>query len=367
MIAHSPLLEEAVRYGHSVKTRVDIYQGGGLVYPDVEVVAGQVKSDRTANTRWTATIELGLYPWELRTQLDVARSRFTVRRGVTSLGYEEMLPLGDYRVDSLSRSAAGRVAIAGSGKEAYVIDARFLRPRPPPYGQPTVQAMVNLIGEAMPSPTGVVPMNTYDKPVQATTPWDRDRMDALNQLATSIRAEVYVDSSGTWVIKDDPTLQLAAPVYTINAGDNGGLLMAESGGDSRDGVYNAVAVSGRSDVEGQPPVFGWAFDADPTSPTYWEGPFGKKPRFYSSDMMATDEQCAAVARAQLRAALTRNTTFAFTSAAVVFLEAGDVVRVVSADGRAGNYLLNTTTLDLSPAGTLAAETYAMREQLGGES
>lgn len=346
-----------------MRTVVDIYRGTSVVYKDAPLVAGSVASDRTRNTRWTATIDLGLYPWELLPLIDIARSSFTVRRGITTLGYEELLPLGTYRIDSITRANDGKVSITGTGLEGYVIDARFLVPRQPPYGRSTVQAIADLIGEAMPSVRAVLAMNTYDKPVTSTSAWARDRITAITDLADSIRAEVYADNTGTWVLKDNPTLQLPAPVFTVAAGD-GGLLITETGGDTRDGVYNAVAVTGRADVQGQPPVFGWAYDSDPASPTYWGGAFGQKPRFYSSDLLATPEQCTATAKSQLHYALTAHRSFSFTSVDVCFLEAGDVVTVVHADGTKTNYLLDSTSLDLTVSGTLQATTHVMRNDLG---
>jgi hypothetical protein len=367
MITHSPLMEEAVRYGHSVRTQVDIYRGAGLVYPDVPIVSGSVTSDRDANTRWSAKISLGLKAWEQLTGIDVTGCSFFVRRGVTTLGYTEMLPLGMYRIDDIDRDDGGTIELTGSGFESYVIDDRFLYPRQPPYGQSTVQAMVDLIGESMTTVRGVVAMNTYDKPVRMTAPWERDRIKALTQLATSIRAEVFADSTGTWVIKDDPTLAPAAYVYRIDAGE-GGVLISYDGGDTRDGVYNGVVVTGReSEVEGQPPVLGIAVDNDRASPTFWSGPFGHKPRFYTNDGIDTVAGAVEIAKAQLHAALTAHRKFSFKSAAICFLEAGDVVRVVLPGGAWKDYLLSSTSLDLGVDGTLDADTYVMREGLGSES
>lgn len=363
MIPHSQLMEDAVRFGHSVDTVVDVYRGNTLVYPNAPCTGGSVKSDRTSKVRWTATVQLGLYPWELLPLLDIARSRFVVKRGITTLGYEETLQLGEYRVDSTGRTELGKVSLTGDGPEGYVVDARFLVPRTPPRGQSTIQAIADLIGEAMPSVRTVLAMNTYDKPVTATAAWPRDRIDAAIALADSIRAEVFADNTGTWVLKDNPTLQLPAPCYTVNAGESG-VLITETPGDTRDGVYNAVSVTGRSDVEGQPPVWGWAYDADETSPTYWFGPFGHKPRFYSSDMLSTPDQCVQVARNQLRSALTANRSYAFTSAPLPFLEAGDAVQVIHPDGSADYYLLNTVTHDLAVGAALQADTFKMRTDMG---
>ena len=356
MIAHSQLFEEASRYSHTMATVVDLYVGDTLQYPDVPVVSGTVTCDRGSKVRWTASIEIARYPWEEMPTLDVNRARFVVHRGLTSLGRTEMLQLGEYRVDKISRSDTGHLAVDGSGLEAYVLDSRFLTPRVPPYGQSTIEAIRQLIVEAVPSSAAtVVAQNTRDKRVQATAPWDRDRMDAVLALADSIDAEVFADSTGTFVIRDRPSLN-GVPVFTVGEGD-GGALVSRSQDNSRDGVYNAVVASGQSTDQDVPPVWGWAYDGDTASPTYFYGEFGQKPRFYSSQYLYTVDQCTATAQSMLDEALAATRTLSFETLPLCFLEAGDIVRVQLDGGGYENHLLQKTSIGLSHSSAMSCDTY----------
>lgn len=365
MIPHSQLFETASHYSHTMSTVVDIYHGATNVYPNVPVVSGSVKCDRESKIRWSATVEIGLYPWELLPLVDIARSRFKVYRGITSIGFSEMLQLGEYRIDSIKRTAEGSVSLSGSGLESYLIDDRFLQPRLPPYGQSTVQAITDLVTESVPGTDTVIAMNTHDRGVTATSPWARARDEAVTALADSIGVDVYADHSGTFVITNNPNLDATSvPVFTVAAGD-GGVLISESDGDTRDKVYNAVSVSGRSGdtATGQLPVWGWAYDANPASPTYYYGDFGQKPRFYTNTALDSAAQCVTVARNQLALAIAANKSLSFTAPAICFLEAGDVIQIVHPDGTRGNYLLQQVSLGLGHDGTLSSDTYVIRTDL----
>jgi hypothetical protein len=352
VIAHSPLLEEALRFSTTMSSVVDIYHGDALVYPAVKVVAGSVTCDRSSKVRWSASVDLALYPWELLPLLDSYRTRFKVYRGLTSLGRTEMMQLGEYRVDEIDRSNQGKVALKGSGLESYVVDARFVVPRTPPYGVSITQAISDLITEAVPAGPPVLAQNTTNARVRATSPWDTERWDAVLDLGDTINADVYADNTGTFVIRDKPSLIGRVPVFTINAGA-AGVLLTESVKQTRDGVYNAVSVNGNP--SNLPPVWAWARDTDPASATYFYGDFGQKPKFFASQFMYTTAQCQLVADNQLAAELVANQAMSFTSTALCFLEAGDVVQLVLSDGSTRQVLLQKTATGLGHDGTMAAD------------
>jgi Domain of unknown function (DUF5047) len=349
-----------------MSTIVDVYVGDSLEYPDIPVVDGNVTCDRGSKVRWSSQIDIALYPWELVPLLDTYKARFKVFRGLTSLGRTEMLQLGEYRVDEVGRSDIGHLSISGSGLESYIVDARFLRPRTPPYGDSTLTTIAGLITEAVPATPTVIAQNTFDSRIQATAPWERDRIDAVLALGDSLNADVLANNEGVFVIKDKPTLVGRVPVFVVNAGP-GGVLLGEQVKNTRDGVYNAVSVSGQSSDQSIPPVWGWAYDSDPASPTYYYGDFGQKPMFYSSQYIYSEDQCVSIAQTMLAEALAVNSSLSFDSLAVCFLEAGDVVTVVLSDGTTQNHMLQKTNIGLNHNGTLKADTFVNRTGAGGDA
>jgi hypothetical protein len=356
MIWASDLTLEALKYSHSINTVVDIYRRGALQHERVPVTAGDITGDRSSKTRLNAKVSLALAPWEA-TGVDAKLCRFVVRQGVDITGGDGLVKLGEFRVDEVSRSRQGLVALTGVGLEQYVIDARFLTPRTPPYGVSTTGHIKDLINEVLPQ-ANVVVRCTRNKPVQATAPWDRERWDAIDALATSIDAEVFVDHTGDFIIADIPTL-LGAPAIIFDSGASG-LLVSRKEGETRDRVYNAVSVSGDSSDPAVPSVWGWAYDSDPASDTYYYGAYGQVPRFFSSRFFTTDQQCRDYADSLLAEGLAENTTISFGGLPTDLLEPGDVVGVRRFNGVLDAHLAQKVGYQFGGKNALAVDTLSAK-------
>jgi hypothetical protein len=95
------------------------------------------------------------------------------------------------------------------------------------------------------------------------------------------------------------------------------------------------------------PVWAWAFDNDPASPTYFYGPYGQRVRFYSSQFFTSVTQCQAYADRLLIESLSPSQTLSIGGSPIPFLEAGDPVTIVSEQGYpTASYLLQKTSLPL---------------------
>lgn len=362
MIPVSDLMLEAARYSRTLSSRVDIYNGQQILYSNVPVVSGTLKGDRGSQQRLSTTLTLAMQRNEGQ-DIDVQRCRFKVYRGIESLGVAERFQLGEFRVDEISRDESGQIELTGAGLEAYVIDARFLRPRTPPKGASTVAFIVTLIQEVLPS-VPVIIQTTTDRAITATAPWDNARWDAIEAMADSINAEVFCNNRGEFVIADAPDLVNQAPCYLVNEGE-GGVLVQRKSKDTRDQVYNAVSVSGSSSDPNVLPVWAWAYDADPQSPTYYfadplQGGFGQVPRFYESQFFNADSQCQVTANNLLAQSLARNNTITFSTVPLGFLEVGDTVTVQLIDGSYENHLLQSLSCTLEIDGTLGADTLSSK-------
>lgn len=362
MIPVSNLLREAARYSRTLSSRCDVYYGTVMIHADAHVVTGSYTCERGNKVRLNAKVTLAVEETALTT-VDTWHTRFKLYRGIESIGYSERFQLGDFRVDEVSRSEDGLIELTGSGLENYIIDARFIRPRTPPYGASTVHTISDLIREIMPT-VDIRIMTTRDAPVRATAPWDVERWDAVEALAGSIDCEVYAGSTGEFFIADVPDLVTGVPVYFVNEGA-GGVLVGRSEKDTRDQVYNAVSASGSSSDPNVPPVWGWAYDDDPTSPTYYfadplAGGFGQVPRFHASQFYNTDEQCVRAAQGMLAQSLAANKTLSFETIPLAFLEAGDTVTAELRDHTQENHLLQKTDCTLEIDGAMKCETLSSK-------
>ncbi|HEY5783676.1 MAG TPA: DUF5047 domain-containing protein [Microlunatus sp.] len=350
MIPASSLLQEAVRYSHNRFARVNITHHG-IAAPDdpesfdVPVVKGRVTDDRGSGVRRTADLTIGLYPWQ-NVHVDVYNCRFTIELGFDSIGRTEYVQIGEFRVEEVNRTSNGMLTLTGSGLESYVIDARFIRPRTPSTGISTVAAIQQLITEVVPR-AQFQNLSTHDRTVTKTAPWERDRWRALDSLCESIDTELRVSGAGVFVLMNRPDLLNGTPVYIANIGD-GGIVMDDTVASTRDKVYNAVAVEGKQDDKVE--AFGWAYDSDPDSPTYYYGEFGQVPRFYTSQFLTDSTQCTNTAKSMLAESRAENRQVSFTGASMPFLESGDLITLQLHDGSYENHIVQKTSMVLEATG-----------------
>jgi len=133
---------------------------------------------------------------------------------------------------------------------------------------------------------------------------------------------------------------------------------------SREGVYNAVVATGEG-ADTEEPARAVAVDDNPMSPTYWDGPFGKVPRFYSSPFVTTDEQAATAAASILAQSLGAPYNVNFQTIANPALEVLDPIHVRypvqgrSLSMREETHIIQSITIPLSPSQPITATT---REQ-----
>lgn len=329
MIKVSTLFRNAMAASWTPATRVDILRGSTVVSSNVPVVGGSYEADTTTTTRLKTSLELANTP-EFPVVVDSRQYRVRVYSGITSLGFSEWIQLGEFRVDEVNSEDTGRVKIQASGLEAYVIDDRFIKPRTPPYRASTLGEIRQLILESAPWAT-VVYATTKDQRIMATAPWDKERWDAIEALGKSLNIETFVDHTGRFIIADVPPVIGGVPVMTIDEGP-GGVLLTRNTVDTRDQVYNAVSVSGQSTDPNVPPVWGWAYDNNPASDTWYYGNFGKVTKFYSSSFFTSNAQCITTAEKMLPLAAVHNNQLFFLTAPIPFLEVGDIIAVRALSG-----------------------------------
>jgi hypothetical protein len=359
MLTNDQVFLEAFRYSTTSVATLDLYTGTTLIEAGVKITGGTVNAVRKGNARRTFDCVIAMNYWE-DLPVSVFSSRVAVRIGIeVAPGVPRTLPEGVFRVETATRHRQGEIAISGTSLEAYVIDDRFFTPRTPVKGGSTIVTIQNLIIESLPEAAFVVTA-TKDKPVAMTAPWERERWEAVTALADSIDAEVYCGANGSFIIADKPSLAAAdqTPVWRVNAGPDG-VLVTEDISQTRDGVYNAVVASGQSTDQDIPPVWDVVVDNNPASKTYWSGPFGHVPRFYSNPNFSTKAQCTAAATNMLIEATAEHREVNFSSAPNPALEPGDCIQLSMLDGTTENHIISDLTLPLG-LGAYTAKTLASK-------
>lgn len=222
-----------------------------------------------------------------------------VERGIQyGNGTKEWVGLGYFRIDSVEQVNApkGAIRIGGSDRMANVRDGRAIQPEQYLTGASVGTVLDTVIGTVLPGVTTVYDFSAYTTYLVADHILDQDRLAFVQELVTAYGKVCYFDYKGRFVVKSTPTLA-NTPVFDINSGRNG-VLVSMKRTVSRDGVFNGVVASGEP-VGEAPPVSSQVLDLVTSSPTYWFGPFGKVPRFFTSSFLTTVDQCTSAATSLL--------------------------------------------------------------------
>ncbi|MFJ4768464.1 DUF5047 domain-containing protein [Streptomyces uncialis] len=350
----SARFRQALTTSHQIVTRVDAYRGGTLIRADVPISGGSVSVDRGSKTRRSLSLTVadpGLLPWAANDPLAVYGQRLVVSRGIRFPDGDELIPLGTFRVNEPSGDVhMGPVTVTGQSSEATIIDDSFLAPTSTRGYTTCIQAIEYLIRQTLPTATIANLTAGERNPSLPVATWDAgaDRWEAVVQIATAMRAEIYVDVLDRFVIVDRPD-PLTSPVVWDIAGGESGSLISASRSMSRNAVYNAVVVTGENTSTTAAPVSATAYDTDPSSPTRWGGPYGKVARRYSSSMLTTVGDCLATATYMLADAIAPNVQTSISSLPNPALEASDCLRVSYA-GRRERFIAQSFTVPLAADG-----------------
>ncbi|KDQ65754.1 peptidase [Streptomyces sp. NTK 937] len=329
----SPAFLQALTTSHTMTVTVAAMYNGLATVPDLPVTAGSVTVDRGSKVRRTLSLTVAdpkYLPWGELDPLAVYGQTLVVSRGIRFAGGTiESVPLGTFRINEpAGDTLLGPVTLTGQSSECYIIDDKFMVPTSTRGYTTCVQAIEYLIRQTLPDAVIVNATAGSRNPPVAVATWnaDGDRWEAVQQVALSMQAEIYVDALDRFVIADLPDVLSSAVVWEIAEGE-GGTLMSSARTMSRSAVYNAVVASGENIAAGGIPVSAVAYDTNPNSPTRWGGPFGKVPKHISSSLLMSTGACQAAADYALFDATARNVQLAITAIPNPALEAGDCLRI----------------------------------------
>jgi hypothetical protein len=347
---------------HRPLTEVKLFLTNGDVV-DLEHTGGSVTVDRSQAIRRTCTVTVAdpsLIPRTPADQLATYGARLRISRGVEygNPNDTELVPLGVFRLDSVDGDVTeGPVTLQGKGLEAVVADDKFTEPYK---ASGTVAGAVTaLIQRSL--PTADVISLIVDQPIGSRVfDVEADPWAGAQEVAAAAGAEVYANADGVFVIATLPDLFTTTPVWAVEATE-GGVYISGNRAMSSDGVYNGVLARGENTSENVPPVSYLAVDTDPTSPTYWSGPYGRRPMFYSSSTLTTTNACAQAANLKLAAARAPNASGDISALPNPALEPGDVIRVTHDDGSRELHQVASFSVPLDLGGDFPIATISAKE------
>ncbi|WP_043493731.1 DUF5047 domain-containing protein [Streptomyces viridosporus] len=347
---------------HTPVTRVQLMLTTGEV-KELEHTGGSVTVDRGQAIRRTCTVTVpdpALIPRTPSDQLAVYGARLRISRGVDygDGSHPELVPLGVFRLDSVDGDVSeGPVTLQGKDLSAVVADDKFTT-RYRASGT-VVSAISALIRRSLPDAT--ITSLITDQPIGSR--WfdiEGDPWAGCQEIAAAAGAEVYATPDGEFAISTLPDLATVTPVWAVEATE-GGVYISGNRAMSSDGVHNGVLARGENSSDGIPPVSALVVDNDPNSPTYWGGPYGRRPLFYSSSTLITNAACLRAAQLKLVEARAPNASGDISSLPNPALEPGDVIRVVHEDGTRELHQVASFSVPLDLGGDFPISTISAKE------
>lgn len=314
---------------HQREFRVDLYSADGTVLRrSVKPVAGSVTANmdehvtRSAELVLTADLWGGTDPNAVLTPYQTVVKIFA---GTDYGGPTEVFQLIEGRVGEVTRNANGTVSCRVDDRAADVVGFQFEVPRNSVPSLPVVTQIRQLITEVL--PTAV--FGPDDVSLSVLTPkltWDENRGDALDTLAGALGGRWYQLGNGSFVVRLLP-YDVGTPVATIADGEDGLLFDAQIS-LTRDDTANSVTVVVER-ADGGAPFRVNARDSSPTSPTRFDGPFGRVSKIIKVQTPLTNGEATAMARRELNAATALSSRWNVSCVADYTLEPGDTVRLTS--------------------------------------
>lgn len=328
---------------------------------EIPILGGDVELDANADVRGTVdlTTDGSLWPDTTSGLLAPYGAELHIARGIEyGAGEREWVSQGYFRIYTTNQDDAprkGPIRIAARDRMSGIIDAKLTAPTQFAENVSVQAVFDTLVGEVYPTAVVEFDFDATTSTFPGSHILEEDRYTFLLDIVKSLGKVMFWDYEGKLQVRDAPMPSTSTTVFDVNHGRDG-VLVSMGRSRSREGVFNAVVVTGEAPGD-QAAVRAVAKDMSPTSPTYWLGAFGKVPRFYSSSFITTTEQAGVAAAALLARNLGLPYHVDFTLIPNPALEPLDVVQVSYRDeAQVELHVLEKLTIPLTVEGVMSADT-----------
>lgn len=348
---------------HVVYSYVDIVSPSGKT-TRLTATGGSVQIDRTSDIRRRCSISCvdptgTLTPKRAGALLTPYGTEIRPYRGVryTSgvlAGSFEVVPLGVFRLSQATiRDQVGGspdISLEGFDHSRTVARARFEDVYTIATGTNLVTAVQDIIKRSLPDTQFDTTATTHTATSPIVFDADSDPWAAVLTLAQSMGMEVFFSATGRCRVAPPVDIDhLPAPQWKYNEGDHCTMLDLNVVFTDDPG-YNGVIVVGEAHDSTAPAVRSVMWDKEPSSPTYYLGPYGKVPLFIKDSNITTQSQADAAAAAALNQVLGFSAQLSISAMVNPALDANDVIQVTrERSGVAGKYAVDTLTIPLAAA------------------
>lgn len=359
---------ERVRDSGERVTFADLYLNREIYRENIPVISGSLTMDRKANIRKSGSMAIGdnslINLW--LNQLSPYNFTVVIKQGVVFPNRDmELVPFGTFTIEEVTWSESQgvpEIKFYDYGKSLeqtthfFTVDysGSFVR-----------QRIEELVAYTIPWATVVIDSSLPDVMLPGGTTYDGNHLESLAKLTEAIGAEGFFDRDDVYRVVPIPSVNIDTgeddSVWDVDVSIDGspGVLVSADRSITKEGVFNGVSVVGAT-PEGAPEgtvVVGHAFDLNPASPTYWNGPFGRRTKRIENSALTDNGACRASAEAQLRNFLGLTRSLNFEIVANPALDPGDIVKVIYLDESFEYHLIDSLSIPLG-TGAFTAQTRA---------
>ena len=345
--------EVARRTGFAASARAEVYLDGHK-RGDLTLTGGSVTVDESAAVRRTLTLPVADIELDPRGASDILApfgTELYVYAGMTFSNTFEEVPVGVFALETTGRDSwTSGLTLTGYDRSGTVAASRFLTPWNTLADTLVIEEIAAMILDVLPD-AEVFDLTGSDAVTRAAT-WDRDRWDAITNLAAGIGAEVAFDQAGRAFIRDVPTVsalqEFGDDARTIHAYMDDSDLIDYKTTMTQSGVYNAVVASSEQDR----PVTAIAYQN--TGPLRWRDGF-QRPRFYSTPVVTSYDGIASAAVSILAKSVAYSRKIAPEIAPDYSLDVGSLVNITLPNEDAVTRIVSSIELTLGP-GSMTLDT-----------
>lgn len=356
----STTFKDQLSKGYTTQQKVAIYSPGGNLLADsssFSVVSGEITVDGAANFQRSlsnlviADATGALVPTVATDLFSVtSANELQVWSGMLVNGVPEILLQGIFGLAGADIDDSGgglTITLSAFDRSRKYSRAKLTAPYKINNGTNVLTAINDLIQFIRPNVMAVLsadPGHTlpYQLLDEGTDPWE-----ACLGFAASIGFEMFFNYDGTIILRkvQDPNDKTLASVWTYAEGETSTLISVKRG-MSNEEAFNGQVVTGENPYN-ITPARGEAWDTDPTSPTYYLGPYGKVPEFFHDEKISTNSQALAAATARLNLRKGATELMEFEIVPNHAHEVGDVVTITRARSKVNStYILDKFSMGL---------------------
>lgn len=355
MYAISAAFQAALKKSHTIVSKAEILSNGAVVAEIATAISGRVTIERNAAIRRRCEVTLAdtngsLVPTSSSSLLAPYGNEIRLYRGIRLSTGDELVPLGTFRISKTKVKDDEGVVITVNGydRSRSISRGKLSAPYQIAAGTNYGTAIQNMISYVRPgtlfsfaTTSATTPLLTF---LEGDDPWKR-----AQEMAEAIGCELFFDPLGTCCLQT--VTDAGSPVWTYSEGSTATFLDLDRDLDD-EATYNGVIATGEGPTL-TVPVRAEAWDANPSSPTYYLGQYGKVPEFYSSPYLLTTAQASAAANARLTKKLGVTESVSFSAIVNPAHDAGDVVSISRSRSGLGTansiFVLDDVTIPLEAA------------------